>query len=96
MKFLRIVFFSLIVSLFAAGASISAIAAEAVNINTADAASLAKNLNGVGLKKAEAIVAYRKKNGSFKTAKDLSKVKGIGNKTVAKNKDYILVGKSRQ
>ncbi len=96
MKFLRIVFFSLIVSLFAAGASISAIAAEAVNINTADAASLAKNLNGVGLKKAEAIVAYRKKNGSFKTAKDLSKVKGIGSKTVAKNKDYILVGKSRQ
>ena len=96
MKFLRIALFSLIVSIFAAGASISAIAAEAVNINTADAASLAKNLNGVGLKKAEAIVAYRKKNGSFKTAKDLSKVKGIGNKTVAKNKDYILVGKTRQ
>ncbi len=94
MKFLRIIFFSLIVSIFAAGASFSAIAAEAVNINTANAASLAKNLNGVGLKKAEAIVAYRKKNGNFKTAKDLSKVKGIGTKTVAKNKDYILVGKA--
>ncbi|MDH5632991.1 MAG: helix-hairpin-helix domain-containing protein [Gammaproteobacteria bacterium] len=62
-----------------------------VNINTADAATIAAELNGVGLKKAEAIVAYRAKNGAFKTAEDLAKVKGIGLKTVSKNRDNIVV-----
>lgn len=94
MKFLRLFLFSLFVSLFAAGASTSISAAEAVNINTADAVSLAKNLNGVGLKKAKAIVAYRNKHGSFKSAQDLSNVKGIGSKTVLKNKKFIRVGKN--
>lgn len=93
MKSLRVLLFTIFVSLFAAGTSLTASAAEAININTADAISLAKNLNGVGLKKAKAIIAYRDKHGSFKSASDLSKVKGIGSKTVLKNKDYILVGK---
>lgn len=88
MKYLRIFLFSLFVSFFAASIN----AAEAVNINTADAVSLAKNLNGVGLKKAKAIVAYRNKHGSFKSAQDLANVKGIGSKTVLKNRDYIRVG----
>lgn len=98
MKFLRnsVVLFSFLVSIFAAGASISVSAAEAVNINTADAVSLAKNLNGIGLKKAKAIIAYRDKHGSFKSAQDLANVKGIGSKTVLKNKDYIRVGKNSQ
>jgi competence protein ComEA len=96
MKFLRIVLFSFFVSVCTAGISISAIAAEAVNINTANAVSLAKNLNGVGLKKAKAIIAYRDKHGSFKSAQDLANVKGIGSKTILKNKDYIRVGKKSQ
>lgn len=96
MKFLRIVLFSFFVSFFTAGVSVSVSAAEVVNINTADAVSLAKNLNGVGLTKAKAIVAYRDKHGSFKSAQDLTKVKGIGSKTVVKNKDYIRVGKVSQ
>jgi competence protein ComEA len=96
MKFLRLFLFSIFVSLFSAGASVSVSAAEAVNINTADAVSLAKNLNGVGLKKAKAIIAYRDKHGSFKSAQELAKVKGIGNKTILKNKDYIRVGKNSQ
>lgn len=61
-----------------------------VNINGADAKTIAKSLHGIGLKKAEAIVKYRKEVGPFKTLKDVSKVKGIGEKTLAKNKVDIL------
>jgi competence protein ComEA len=57
-----------------------------VNVNSADAKTLAKELNGIGLSKAEAIVAHREKNGPFKSADDLAKVKGIGAKTVERIK----------
>jgi len=63
---------------------------SAININTADAAVIAKNLNGVGLKKAQAIVAYRETFGEFKSAGELEEVKGIGAKTVAKNQAVIV------
>jgi len=63
--------------------------AQAVNINTADAQSLADGLNGVGIKKAQAIVSWRDANGKFKNASDLTHVKGIGAKTVEKNKADI-------
>ena len=61
----------------------------AVNINTADAQTIAKELNGIGAKKAQAIVEYRKANGKFKTIESLTAVKGIGLKTVEKNRDAI-------
>lgn len=65
--------------------------ADPVNINQADAMTISKNLKGIGLKKAEAIVEYRTKHGPFKKAEDLAKVKGIGDKTVATNlKDIKL------
>jgi len=63
--------------------------AESVNINTANAQEISKNLKGVGLKKAETIVLYRKKHGNFKTLESLAKVKGIGFKTVEKNRANI-------
>lgn len=62
-----------------------------VNINTADAQTLSKNIKGVGLKKAQAIIAYREKNGKFKTVADLKKVKGIGVKLLEKNSDSLMV-----
>ncbi|MFL6617044.1 MAG: ComEA family DNA-binding protein [Povalibacter sp.] len=65
-----------------------------VDINKADAATIAKELQGVGLSKAQAIVAYREKNGSFKTAEDLRKVKGIGAKTLDRNRPNIRVDAS--
>ncbi|HSX60457.1 MAG TPA: ComEA family DNA-binding protein [Tahibacter sp.] len=68
-----------------------AFAAQPVNVNTADAGTIASNLKGVGQSKAEAIVAYREKNGAFKSVDDLAKVKGIGEKTVAANRELILV-----
>jgi competence protein ComEA len=61
---------------------------EAVNINSADAQGLAK-LKGIGPKKAEAIVAFRKANGPFKTIDQLADVKGIGPKTVEANRKNI-------
>src|SRR5262245_51019082 len=51
--------------------------ADAVNINTADARTIAKELKGIGVARAQAIVAYRNEHGPFKTADDLARVKGI-------------------
>jgi len=62
-----------------------------VNINSADATTIATALKGVGQSKAEAIVAYRTEHGAFKSADELSKVKGIGQKTVDNNRSLILV-----
>lgn len=72
--------------------SASAFAAERVNVNTADASTIAETLNGVGEAKAEAIVAYRTEHGPFKSADQLTEVKGIGLKTVEKNRDRIDLG----
>jgi competence protein ComEA len=60
-----------------------------VDVNTADAKTLARELQGVGTAKAEAIVSYREKNGPFKSADDLAKVKGIGKKLVDQNKSNL-------
>jgi len=70
----------------------TAMAAETVNINTADAATLDRVLVNIGPSKAEAIVAYRKTNGPFRSADQLAQVPGIGLKTVEKNKDRIALG----
>ncbi len=64
--------------------------ATPVNINTADAQKIADSVSGLGLKKAQAIVDYRTKNGEFKTLDDLNKVSGIGDKTIEKIKGDIL------
>lgn len=62
-----------------------------VNINTADAATLANELTGVGPALAEAIVADRKANGNFATPDALTRVKGIGQRIVEVNRTNILV-----
>jgi len=62
-----------------------------VNVNTADAATIAAELKGVGLSKAKAIVEYRKKHGPFRSAEDLTLVKGIGERTLELNKSDIQV-----
>jgi competence protein ComEA len=89
MTSLKAILASLLLSLALAG---TAFASEKVNINTADAATLDRVLLNVGLSKAEAIVAYRKQNGAFKSAEQLASVKGIGLKTVEKNRDRIVIG----
>jgi len=68
-----------------------AVSAGPVDINTADAATISAELKGIGLSKAQAIVEYREKHGPFKTAEDLSLVKGIGDRTVELNRADIRV-----
>ena len=92
MNTLKTLFSSLILSLALAGA---AIAGETVNINTADAATIDRVLVNVGPAKAQAIVDYRKANGAFRSAEQLAMVKGIGLKTVEKNRDRIALGVAR-
>lgn len=62
-----------------------------VNINTADAKTLDDILLGIGLQKAEAIVAYRKQHGPFKSVDSLDQVKGIGSKTIDNNRARMTV-----
>ena len=91
MKSFAIILKSLALSLLLAT---SAHAAEKVNINTADAATIDAVLVNVGPAKAQAIVDYRKANGVFKSAEELAMVKGIGLKTVEKNRDRIELGRT--
>jgi len=70
--------------------------AAPVNINTASAEEISESLKGVGVKKAEAIVKYRKANGVFSNIDELTNVKGIGKKTVASNKADIQLGKKKK
>ncbi len=62
-----------------------------VDINTADAATLARELKGIGPARAQAIVAWRKDNGPFKSADDLALVKGIAQKVIDENRSNIRI-----
>lgn len=68
----------------------NAYAGQPVNINKADAKTIADSLDNIGDSKARAIVEYRTKHGAFTSVEQLGNVKGIGEKTLAKNKSYIL------
>ena len=71
--------------------SIWAWAMQPVNVNTASAEEISEALKGVGMTKAEAIVAYRDENGRFTHVDELVNVKGIGIRTVDINREYILL-----
>jgi competence protein ComEA len=64
-------------------------APESVNVNSADAETLALVLDGVGMVRAEAIVEYRTRNGRFAEVYDLAHVKGIGDRTIELNEERI-------
>jgi competence protein ComEA len=65
-------------------------ASQKININKATAAELVV-LNGIGMKTAEKIVAYRNDHGDFKAIAEIVNVKGVGDKTFAKMADQITV-----
>jgi competence protein ComEA len=67
-------------------------AQDLVNINTADAATLAEAIKGVGIKRAEAIVAYRSEHGPFKSVDELTSVQGIGEKILEESRERLTVG----
>jgi competence protein ComEA len=58
---------------------------EQVSINDATAEQLTAVMNGVGLKKAQAIVSYREQYGPFSAIQQLSEVPGIGNALIERN-----------
>jgi competence protein ComEA len=66
-----------------------------VDMNNADAKAFTA-LKGVGPKKAEAIILYRKSNGCFSNIDELVKVKGIGKKTLQKNRADLVLGKCKK
>ena len=84
----------LFVSLLVSMAMLAPLQVDAgpVDINTADAATLASAIQGVGEKKAATIVAYRDMHGPFMRIVDLSNVKGIGQGTIEKNRQNLEVG----
>ncbi|MCD9919378.1 helix-hairpin-helix domain-containing protein [Klebsiella pneumoniae] len=69
----------------------SDIGATKVSINRASAEQLAQALNGVGLKKAQAIVSYREEYGPFKTLDDLKQVPGMGSALVERNLAHLTL-----
>jgi len=81
---------NIIIALALSLTSVAAFAAP-VDINTASAEQIAEAMVGVGESKAAAIVAFRKEHGAFKTVEDLVLVKGIGEKTVEKNRANVMV-----
>jgi competence protein ComEA len=70
--------------------------AAPVNVNRASAEEISEALKGIGMKKAVAIVKYRKDNGAFSSIDELTNVKGIGLKTVAANRGDIKLGKKKK
>ncbi len=65
-------------------------ATKAVNINTASSVELARELSGIGKVKAQRIVEYREKIGTFISIEQLTEIKGIGPKTLERNRDKIV------
>lgn len=66
-------------------------APSTVNINTADAETLAGTLSGIGLSRAQEIIRYRESYGPFKSVDELADVKGIGPATLDKNRAVITL-----
>jgi competence protein ComEA len=62
-----------------------------VNINTANAETLALELKGIGQKRAQAIIAYREQHGPFKSIDELTQVHGISKKIVDRNREKITI-----
>ena len=62
-----------------------------VNVNTADAATIAESLKGIGSVKAQAIVDYRQKHGAFRSVDELAQVKGISQKLINRNRSDLRV-----
>ena len=62
-----------------------------VNINEADAETLAEELTGIGPALAAAIVRDREENGPYESAEQIMRVSGIGNRVLEDNREFILV-----
>lgn len=91
LKYFRNVIVAVLFPVVFSFAFISQAHATQVDINTADAATLAQSINGIGPSKAQAIVDYRDANGPYATLDDLVKVQGIGFKTLDRIREFVIV-----
>jgi len=64
--------------------------AEPVDLNVASAQEIARSLHGIGLSKAQKIIEYRIRFGPIDTPEELLAIKGIGEKTLEKNRANII------
>lgn len=72
------------------GLSVVSLAEEPVDINTATAEVLAETIDGVGVRKAEAIVRHREQHGPFTSVDELVEVSGIGPKILERSKAKLV------
>ena len=86
MKPLRNVLAGLLFSL-----SVAAFAEGPIDINTASAEMLAETIDGVGVRKAEAIIRYREEHGPFSSVDELVEVSGIGPKILERSREKLVV-----
>ncbi len=86
---LRVAYVALLLALTGSAAALPG-EAETVNVNTAPAVELAAVLDGVGARRAEAIVEYREQFGAFESTEDLMEVRGIGQHVIDTNREKIL------
>jgi len=84
-------FFCNIAGALAVVLSSSVFAGYSINVNSATGAELADALDGIGQTRGQAIVDFRETYGDFKSVEALTQVKGIGLKTVERNRSYIML-----
>lgn len=87
--------FAVVLILAALAAHANGAESTQVDINTASAAELA-TIKGIGPAKAQSIIDYRDKNGTFKTVDDLKLVRGIGDKMLEQLRPHVTVGGNSQ
>jgi competence protein ComEA len=83
--------FTLPMQVYAQAPSPAEVAVEQVNINAADAETIADVLVGVGDSKAKAIVEFREQNGPFTSVDQLTEVNGIGDSILSQNRERITL-----
>lgn len=84
-------FFKGLMSLAALSTLPGLLLAGPVNINKADEETLAKELDGVGPALAAAIVRDREENGPYERPEEITRVRGVGERVLEDNREYILV-----
>ena len=87
MKLLKVILAGLLL-----GLCVTALAEDPIDINTASAEMLADAIDGVGMRKAEAIVRYREEHGPFSSVDELVEVSGIGPKILERSRKKLSVG----